>query len=119
MSSDSVKIVKVKVSPYPISVTFGTPPNVIRGRIVKLSLKGFLAEVDDSHITVQERLTAQFTLPVFGSSYSEAVVVVKAYNKLTAKTEKGAAVQRLIEFHFLGLKNVAEIEKFLRQIGQK
>lgn len=120
MSENSARVIKVKVSPYPISFTIGQAPNVVRGKILKLTKKGFLGEVEDPHMTVREKFIVQFTLPVIGFECTEPVVVVKSYDKLASKTETGSVVQRLLEFHFLNLKlkNLEEIEKFLRQIGQ-
>jgi hypothetical protein len=103
----------VKVSPYPISVTFGVPPAIHRGKIRKLTLKGFLAECENKYLTVSEKVEAQFTLPVIGMDFKEQVVVMKTYD---TKTEHG--VERLIEFHFTMLKDSKLIKDFLKQIGQ-
>lgn len=119
MSEQNAKTVKVKVSPYPISVVFGVPPNISRGKIVKITMKGFLAEVENPHMMVREKFEALFTLPVLGVDYQESVVVIKTYDRLASKTEAGAVVHRLIEFHFLNLKNFGDLEAFLKQIGQQ
>ncbi len=116
MSKNSdARVVKVKVTPYPISVTFGVPPSISRGKILKLTPKGFLAECDNKFLTVQEKTEAQFTLPVIGMDFKEQVVVMKTYDK---KTEQGPTV-RLIEFHFTMLKDSKSIKQFLKQSGQE
>lgn len=111
MSNDGARV--VKINPYPISVTFGTPPAISRGKIMKLSLKGFLAECDNKFLTVQEKTEAQFTLPVIGMDFKEPVVVMKTYDK---KAETGTI--RWIEFHFTMLKDSKSIREFLNKIGQ-
>ena len=115
--SNEAKVVKVKVSPYPISVTFGVAPALVRGKIMKLSKRGFLAEVESRHMIVHEKHEAQFTLPVYGTDFKEPVIVVKTYDRMT-DTAPGAKPMRLIEFHFIRPVNTETIEKFLREIGQ-
>jgi len=115
-SDSNVKV--VKVSPYPISVTFGTPPTTFRGKILKLTLKGFLAEVENPQLTVHEKTEANFTLPVLGEDLKEPVLVVKTYDRMTGKTAGGVLVNRLLEFHFIHLAKEKDIRDFLKQIGQ-
>lgn len=111
MSEKSAKV--VKVSPYPISVVFGAPPAISRGKILKLTPKGFLAECDNKFLTVSEKIEAQFTLPVIGEDFKLLVVVIKTYDK---KTEQGLV--RLMEFHFVTPPDTKAIRSFLKQSGQ-
>ncbi len=122
MSEAPVRVVKVKVSPYPISATItgnmGSQAT-IRGSIVKLSVTGFLIEVPYAFVT-NEKYEVVFTLPVVGIDFKEPVVVIKSYDRIKSKTEDKTEIHRLFEFHFRSLKvgPKEDIENFLRQIGQ-
>ena len=117
MSDAPSKVVKVKVSPYPISATItGNLGSLamVRGSIVKLSLNGFLIEVPYAFVT-NEKYEVVFTLPVVGVDFKEPVVVIKSYDRVKSKTEEKTEIHRLFEFHFRNLKvgPKEEIEKFL------
>lgn len=124
MGNNPAKVHKVKVSPYPFAVTItgnligGIP--MVKGNVVKLTLRGFLAEIPGNPLAVQEKYEAQFALPVMGDNVKEPVVVIKIYDKFQGKTDQKVEVYRLVEFHFkaLNLNEKTSIEKFLRQIGQ-
>ena len=119
MKDPKEKVVKVKVSPYPIPIAIAIPQRAFKGNIVKLTLIGFLAEVPDAFLT-GNKADVQFILPVLGLEFKEPVVVIKVYDQYQGKTEKGAEVYRLVEFHFRTVSSDTKdkILRFLKKIGQ-
>ena len=119
MKDPKEKTVRVKVSPYPIPLAISTPSGPHKGNILKLTFIGFLAEVPDAFVT-GNKLDVQFILPVLGLEFKEPVVVIKVYDQYQGKTDKGAEVYRLVEFHFrtIGQDAKEKIGRFLKKIGQ-
>lgn len=128
--AEKSKVVVKKVKPYPIVAKFEKEAKVFYGNIVKLTLTGFLIELNDHFVSVAELYACSFHFPVIEAGVCEPVKVVKTYDQFRPPTHPAVAVDgqsssdsvavRVAELHFekLQLESRDKIKKFLIAIGQ-
>ena len=131
MSDAGDKVVVKKVQPYPILAKFDDQNGkVFAGNIVKLTLVGFLVELNEVVINVQQKFSVSFEFPVLEKAIETSVHVVKTYDQFRDPTvppvnpdgtpaPESVAV-RLAELHFLQAESHDrdKIKQFLVAIGQ-
>lgn len=131
--SEAEEVEVKKVKPYPIKCRFEGSGEVFYGNIVKLGLHGFLVELNEVVVRVQQKFLAEFETTVLGDLISGTVIVVKTYDKYKNTTntpfdkqgkpipvEDGSVAVRIAEFHFKSLvgQQREKIKQFLVAIGQ-
>lgn len=128
------EVVVKKVQPYPIKCRFEADGKLFFGNIVKLTTHGFIVELNDIFVSVQQKFLVEFDTPVLGDLISGSVQVVKTYDQYRNTQnipydEKGEPIEvdagssvavRIAEFHFKDLMSLQKekIKKFLVAIGQ-
>lgn len=125
-------VVVKKVNAYPIAFRLKTAERTVAGQIVKLTLQGFLAEIEAKDLKPGEHFDVSFEIPVFHSFVSERGIMVKLYNRWAGDPVRAASaveqsaqstgphVIRLIEVHFESLspKSHESISTFLRALNK-
>lgn len=113
---DEPKVIKKKVSPYPISVQL----EGFAGKIVKLTTTGFLVETSQP-LQVNKVYESQFILPVMNVTVVFKGIVVKTYDRFRGGLGESQANLKLAEISFksLGSGNKEQINHFMVKIGQK
>ncbi len=114
------KVAVVKVKAYPIEVQFQALPQApFQGEILKLTLRGFIADLKKMVVVVGKVYDVTFTLPTKRLPLQMKVKVIKTYDQLRGE-KSGPLVDHLGEFHFLkpGELELKEIKEFLVKIKQ-
>ncbi|MBC86538.1 MAG: hypothetical protein CL677_05100 [Bdellovibrionaceae bacterium] len=131
MASDNSDVVVKKVQPYPILVNFDDEKGqVFAGNIVKLTTHGFLVELNETVVRIQQRFICRFEFPVMGKAVQANAHVVKTYDQFRDPSQPpvnpdgspatGSVAVRLAELHFIRPDSALRelIKKFLVAIGQ-
>lgn len=111
-----------KVSPYPITVTVQISGRPLIMQILKLTTKGFIADLAKNVVKVGDEGTMALELPVMKDAIAGTIKVMRTYDKFQpGEDPKGFGVARLAELHFLtftaGSKET--ILRFINAIGQE
>lgn len=124
--SDKNPVIRVKVKPYPILVNFlgGTTP--VQGKILKLTMDGMMVDMGKNILSINDKLTAEFTLPVLGKALKIPVKVIKFHDRALEGRDPnsgkpaGMIVQRFTEFHYLSVSGADKksVNDFLITIKQ-
>jgi len=112
------QIRRIKVKPYPIDVTVQVASGLKPVAIVKLTLKGFIADVKAALFIVGEDGALHGALPAELGALHGTVRVIKTYDQIRPSDRQR---QRLVEFHFVKPQSemLDHIHYFLQQIRQK
>jgi hypothetical protein len=89
-----------KVKPYPIPALLsieGAAP--LKGKILKLVGKGFIADVSPNFLNVGDIYKCDFEIPVMHYVVTTMIKVIKTYDRSKSKAE----IERLVECHFVQL----------------
>lgn len=124
--SEKNPVIKVKVKPYPISVEVTGGKTPVKGKVLKLTLDGMLVDIGNVMLTINDRLTSEFTLPALKIDLKIPVKVIKFHDRALegrdplSNKPAGMTVQRFTEFHYLSLsdKDKKYINDFLVTIKQ-
>ena len=112
-----------KIAPYPIETSFKGKDDTLPGRILKLTSRGLLAEVDNYKFTSREAFRVEFIIPVFRIRFEQDVHAVKVYDRVqkVPGQDRPTGAAQIFEFHFtnLGINHKKAIEDFLIKIGQE
>lgn len=106
-----------KIRPYPIALQIVAPSGPIQGEILRLTLKGFIADINSRFLKVGEVCQVSFELPVSRYPVAQGVVVMKTFDRRNLMAQK---IDRLAEFHFgqLNEEQKKNISLFLAAIHQ-
>ncbi len=96
MSDQQVK----RIKPYPIVIQLTGSAGVVSGKILKVVLMGFIADLGQSVLTVMDTYDVIFELPVLHHTIHTQAKVVKTYDRINPENHH---IDRLAEFHFLHL----------------
>lgn len=112
------QIRRIRVKPYPIDVTVQVASGVKPVSILKLTLKGFIADVKAALFIIGEDGVLQGALPADLGPLHGTVRVIKTYDQIKAADQSR---QRLVEFHFIKAHEemLDHIHLFLQKIRQK
>ena len=111
-----------RVNPYPFEVSLQVAGHPMVVQIVKVTLKGFLAEMGKNVVKVGNEGQAQFALPVLRNIVAASIKVMRTYDQFRQLKDqpKKHEVIRVAEFHFLSLTDQSRsaIAQFIGAIGQ-
>ena len=115
MAKPKEKIIRKKVSPYPLEVLLTIDGKPLRGSILKLTTRGFFVDLHGQMLKINTQTAVSFQIPVLKIDVQANAKLIKFLDRVKAQ-----APERLAEMHFLGLseehkKNIARFCVAIRQ----